>query len=234
MIQGRRVLGLVTARGGSKGLPGKNLAPLGGRPLISWTLAAAGASRYLDRCLVSTDDDEIARVAAEAGGEVPFLRPAALATDHATSVDVALHALDASGEAADLLVLLQPTSPLRRTEDIDGALEHLVATGAPSCVGVAPADPPPEQLYRPAEGGRLVPLLPEAPREVRRQDRPPCWAVNGAVYVVDVSWFRRGRAFVGPETVGYLMPRERSIDIDDALDLAVAAALLDRGGAAPG
>ena len=226
MIHGKSVVAVITARGGSKGLPRKNVLELAGRPLIAWTIAAARASRYLDRFVLSSDDDEIIQVAREWECEVPFLRPATLATDEARSADVLLHALDALGESYDYAVLLQPTSPLRTAEDIDGALRECLRRVAPSCVSVSEPEMSPYWMFRMDADGRLHRLLDDGMAAHRRQNLPPVYALNGAVYVVAVPWFRERRTFVTPETVAYVMPPERSVDVDTAANLAAADALL--------
>lgn len=229
MIDGKTLLALVVARGGSKGLPGKNILPIQGKPLIQWTIDAARQSRYIDRLVLSSDDDQIMKVAEQGGCEVPYRRTAALATDGATSVDVAVDALQRL-PGYDFLVLLQPTSPLRMAEDIDGAVELLVASGAPSCVSVRPAEDHPYWTYRLNERGQTVPFAePVGEMPQRRQDLPAAWCLNGAVYVVRVDWFLAERSFLNAETVAYRMPSERSIDIDTAADVARMEALLAEG-----
>lgn len=221
MIDGLRVLALVPARGGSKGLPRKNVLPLDGRPLIGWTLAAAAGSRYLDRCVVSTDDAEIAAVARAEGGEVPFMRPAKLASDRADSFSVISHALGQL-PGYDLLVLLQPTSPLRSAEDIDATLETLLQHRAPACVSVVEPGKSPYWSYRTDDNARLVPLLEPRFSRMRRQDLPTAYVLNGAVYAARTEWLSIQRGFVGDGTVAYIMPAARSVDIDSAFDLALA------------
>ena len=216
MIDGLSVLALITARGGSKGLPGKNIRPVHGRPLIDYTIAAARTARSVDRVVLSTDDDAIASVAVECGCEVPFRRPAALASDDARSIDVVLHALGQL-PAYDLVVLLQPTSPARTAEDIDEACHQLVSRSAPSCVSVTVASQSPYWMYRLEGDGRLHPLLEPPIAASRRQDLPPAYVLNGAVYVARTDWLRTHGAFVGHGTIAHVMPPERSIDID-ALD----------------
>ena len=172
MIGQLSVLALVTARGGSKALPGKNIRRVNGRPLIDFTITAASASRCIDRIVLSTDDDAIAQVAIASGCEVPFVRPAHLAGDEAGSIDVVLHAL-AVLPRHDLVVLLQPTSPARTAHDIDAACEQLVRHGAPSCVSVVLADQSPYWMYRLGSDARLAPLLDAPGGASRRQDLPP-------------------------------------------------------------
>ena len=225
MIEGLSVLALIPARGGSKGLPGKNIRPAGGRPLIDFTIAAARAAQCVDRVVLSSDDDEIMRVARDCGCEVPFRRPAELATDEASSIDVVLHALDAL-PAHDLVVLLQPTSPLRTAEDIDGACRLMLQRDAQSCVSVTPAEQSPYWMFRLSGDGLLDPLLTDSARASRRQDLPPVYVLNGAVYVARCEGLRRERSFVGPRTVGYVMPAERSLDIDTPADFEAFARLV--------
>jgi len=222
MIDGRTVLGVIPARGGSKRLPGKNLLPVAGRPMIAWTVAAARGSKYLDRLIVSTDDPRIADAARGLGVKVPFLRPSALSSDTATSEDVLIHALDAVGGDFALAVLLQPTSPLCRTEDIDSALETCVAGDAPACVSVYVPAKPLAWLMTKNGAGCLRRVF--APSQVPE----PAYMPNGAIFVIDVAAFRRGRTLYPADAVPYVMPAERSIDVDTEADLAVAEALLQR------
>lgn len=225
MILGERVLGLIPARGGSKGLPGKNIMHLGGIPLVVWTIRAAQASRFIDNIVLSSDDPLIMNVARDAGCDVPFSRPPELATDHASSVDVALHALE-KVEGYDWLVLLQPTSPLRTANDIDAAIELCSKSKADSCVSVSEVSESPYWMYRLDREHRLSPLIPPQPEIVRRQDLPPIYALNGAVYLIRVDTFRAMRRFVHAETVAHVMPRERSIDIDTLEDFETASRLV--------
>ncbi|MCE4538175.1 acylneuraminate cytidylyltransferase family protein [Pelomonas sp. P7] len=229
MIDGLSVLALVPARGGSKGIPGKNIVSLGGRPMIAWTIEAARDSRYVDRVVLSSDDATIMKVAADYGCEVPFERPDRLATDEASTMDVVFDALDRL-PAYDLVVLLQPTSPLREGADIDASLERLLASGAPSCVSLRRAREHPYLTYRLADDGAMVAYAqPSQDQSLRRQDLPAAWCLNGAVYAAHTDWLRKHRSFVSPETVGYPMPESRSIDIDTPADLnAAESAILAR------
>lgn len=228
MIQGRRILGLIPARDGSKGLPRKNLLRLGGHSLLEHAIAAGRAARTVDRLILSSEDPDIIQAAIAAGCEVPFIRPPELASDEARSVDVVRHALASLPERYDLLVLLQPTSPLRRAEDVDEAVKLCIRAGAPACVSVAPVDKSPAWTYRLDAAGRMAALLPEWAAASRRQDLPAVYAPNGAVYVATREWIMAEDSFFGAETVAYVMPRERSVDIDCELDLAVAETLLHR------
>jgi N-acylneuraminate cytidylyltransferase len=219
MIDGSSVLAIVAARGGSKGIPGKNIMPVAGRPLIQWSIDAARGSRHMDRLILSSDDAAIIAVARNAGCDVPFVRDAALATDDASSMDVVADALGRV-PGYEIVVLLQPTSPLRTAADIDGALTRLIETGAPACVSVREANDHPYWTFRADSAGRLVRFAePEGGMPQRRQDLPQAWCLNGAVYVARADWFMRTRTFLSAETVGFSMPAERSLDIDTFSDI---------------
>jgi len=227
-----RVLGLVVARGGSKGLPRKNVLPLGSRPLIAWTVDAARGARALSRVIVSSEDAEILARAREAGGETPFVRPAAFATDTASSLEVALHALDwlaeHEGWHPDVLVLLPATAPLRRAHHIDAAVATLLADAAlEAVVAVTEADYPPYWMLT-AKNGRLAWLFPEGGRVDRRQDLPIALRPNGSIYAVRAGALREQRTFYPRVTAPYMMPREESVNVDTALDLTLAELLLSR------
>ncbi len=222
-----RVLGVVPARGGSKGVPRKNLAPVGGVPLVVHALRHGAAARTLARTVVSTDDAEIAAVARAAGGDVPFLRPAELARDDTPTLPVLLHALaalEAAGDARyEYVCILQPTNPLRRPEDVDACVELALATGADSVVTVCPA-PHPAKLKRIVDG-RLVPYVVEETEGARRQDLgAPAWRRNGAVYVIRRKVLASGRLY-GDDCRAVEMPAERSVDVDGPGDLRIVEAL---------
>ena len=219
MIGGKSVLGLIAARGGSKGVPGKNIFVVNGRPLIQWSIDTAHASRYIDRLILSSDDSAIMEIARNAGCEVPFRRDAALASDTASAIDVVADAL-LRVPGYDIVVLLQPTSPLRIAADIDGALELLVSSGAGACVTVREVDEHPYWMFRLGDDGRLSRFAePAGGMPLRRQDLPPAWSLNGAVYVANCDWFLQHRTFLSPATVGYPMPADRSLDIDTFEDI---------------
>jgi CMP-N,N'-diacetyllegionaminic acid synthase len=220
-----KVLAVITARGGSKGLPGKNILPLAGRPLLAWTIAAANAAKGLDRLILSTDDEEIAEAARALGCEVPFIRPPELASDTATSVDVVLHACAQLPEY-DTVCLLQPTSPFRRSDDIDSCLEMFWSAAADSVISFTTLSKPAQWLFRKDAGEHISPLLP-GPINMRRQDCETLYVPNGAVYVIAVATLQRERTFYLPKTKAYVMPQERSLDIDTRLDFKLAEVLAD-------
>ncbi|MGH8249557.1 MAG: cytidylyltransferase domain-containing protein [Steroidobacteraceae bacterium] len=224
MINERSVLGVITARGGSKGLPGKNIRPLGGKPLLAWTVEAARASRYMDRVITTTDDDSIAEIARSYGSDVPFRRHASLASDHTTSVEVVLDALERC-PGYDYVVLLQPTSPLRTERDIDGALELCDQAAAPACVSVCRAAQSPYWMFTVGSDKSIKPLFPDR-LPARRQDLPAVYSLNGAVYVAVTERLRAERTFITSRTVAYEMPADRSVDIDAESDLQRAESCL--------
>lgn len=222
------VLGLITARGGSKGLPGKNIAPVLGRPLIAWTVDAAMKSARINRTVISTDDASIADAAREAGAEVPFLRPAELARDETPHLPVVEHAvrwLMDDGWTPDLVVILQPTSPLRLSSDIDNAVDMLLESDAPSLASVM-LTAHPHLLRTRDDQGRLTPMTDLPAVHPRRQDMEQVWWLNGAVYIIRTEALLAGKCLVGDGTLGYPMPWNRSLDIDSPSDLEDAATLL--------
>lgn len=216
-MESTRVLALITARGGSKGLPRKNVLPAAGKPLIAWTVHAALAANAVGKVALSTDDDEIMEAAATAGCDIPFRRPAELASDQTSSIDVVFHALKEL-PGYEFIVLLQPTSPLRTGADIDAAFQLMISHNAPACVSVTEVDQSPYWMYKVDDNDRLSGLLPPLTGATRRQDLPPVYTLNGAIYIAKVEWLLQSRSFLGPETIAYKMPKSRSIDIDDAHD----------------
>jgi CMP-N-acetylneuraminic acid synthetase len=208
------ILTLIPARGGSKGIPRKNIRVFEGKPLIAWTIAAAKESRYPMRIVCSTDDSEIASVAAEFGAETPWLRPDDLATDEASTYDVALHAIEAIGREFTHLLLLQPTSPLRVGEDIDGAIEMALVASADAVVSVTDSPAHPYLTYRIGLDNGVEPFCRPAGVSLRRQDLPPAYVLNGALYFNRIESLREHGTFFPSNTLAYRMPNERSIDID--------------------
>lgn len=229
-------LGIIVARGGSKGFPGKNIHPLAGKPLIVHTIQAAQHSRLLDAFLVSTDDQAIAQIAKAVGASVPFMRPPELVTDEVPIWPTLLHATEywekATGRRAETVVMLQPTTPLRTGEDIDGCIAQFGSTKADICVSVSKAhDSPYFNMVEPIPGypDRLRPCTDFMRKHSRRQDAPPVYALNGGVYVLRRSLFPGLESqFQVDSYAVYEMPRSRSVDIDDPEDMALAEWLLSR------
>jgi len=230
-----KILGLIPARGGSKSIPDKNLAPLLGKPLIAYTIEAALKSQRLSRTIVSTDSQAIADVARESGAETPFMRPPELARDETPALPVIQHAVrhieENEGWRADVAVYLQPTSPLRRAGHIDEAVDLLTGQGADSVVSVMPV---PHQ-FNPAsvlrlEEGRLKPFLAGQDHPLRRQEKPEVWARNGpAVLAATYETIMLRGELYGPRTLPLFMTPRESIDVDDPFDLELAAWLLGHG-----
>jgi CMP-N,N'-diacetyllegionaminic acid synthase len=222
-------LALVVARGGSKSLPRKNLAPLAGRPLIAWTIEAALRCREMDRVVVSTDDDEIAAVSRTLGAEVPFLRPPELAQDSTPTMPVIVHALhwleDEQGYVPDAVVVLQPTSPLRIADDITGAITLARERSADSVISVSVAWSHPHLMKKIAADGRLEEFMAH-PRVDRRQDLEPVYSLNGAIYLARRAPLMENETFYGPHTYAYVMPPERSLDVDSPWDLHLCDLIL--------
>lgn len=225
-MQSDKVLALITARGGSKGLPRKNVLVAGGKPLIAWTVQAALNASSVNRVVLSTDDDEIMTAAAVAGCEVPFRRPPVLASDQASSMDVVIHALSEL-PGYDYVVLLQPTSPLRTSFDIEAAFKCLRDHDAPACVSVTEAEQSPYWMYTLSGEDRLYSILEPQPNCSRRQDLPPVYVLNGAIYIAKIDWLLQTRNFLGPDTVAYKMPKDRSLDIDDEMDFQRFIQIID-------
>lgn len=226
MIANLKVLAIIPARGGSKGLPGKNIKLLHGKPLLAYTLEAAQRSRYIDRIILSTESEAIAHVAKAMGVDVPFLRPAELATDETPTMDVVVHVMDSLPEQYDILVVLQPTSPLRTTKDIDNCLELLLEKEGNAALSVVEIDHPVEWANVIPEDGRIDNFIPPAIRFTPRQNLPKRYRVNGAVFVAKTDYLLAHRNFFHQDCYAYVMPKERSVDIDDQLDFAFAEFLL--------
>ena len=224
-----RFLFLIPAHGGSKGLPGNNLKRVGGLPLVgrACRLAREVAGRLDDEAMVlcSTDSEEIASAARQWGGEVPSIRPPELASDVARTMDLVLHVLDTLDRAVETVILLQPTSPLTTSEDIEGALDLFNRAGAPFLTSVCETEHPVEWQYRLGEGACLRPLHDREPVH-RRQKAPRSYRLNGAIYIMAPGALRAAGGFTMEEAIGYVMPTERSVDVDHPADLHMAEALL--------
>lgn len=218
-------LAIIPARGGSKGLPRKNLQRLSGKPLIAHTIEAARVARSLQRIVVSTESPEIAEVGRQYGAEVPFLRPPELAGDETPTLPVLQHVLAkleaTEGCTPEIIVVLQPTSPLRRAEDIDRAVDLLERSGADSVVSLCAAEHHPAWMKR-LEGDRVLPFLENAPEYTRRQDMPPVYRLNGAIYISRRRILMQENRILGQDTRGLVMDAESSVDIDTLFDLKLA------------
>lgn len=230
-----RVLGLIPARGGSKGVPGKNIKLLAGKPLLAYTAAAALAAQHLSRVVLSTDDEQIAAVGRACGIEVPFLRPAELAQDHSPTLPVVQHALrtlEAAGEQFDAVCLLQPTNPLRRAVDIDACITLFAREQADSVVTVlpVPAEYNPHWVYFRAADGSLRLSTGESTPIPRRQALPPAFHREGSVYVTRRDVILEENSLYGQRVLGVELDPARSVNIDTPDDWAHAEALLQTTG----
>ena len=222
-----KVLAVIPARGGSKGLVRKNILDLAGIPLIAWTIEAAKRSKYIDRVVLSSDDDEIMAVAKHYGCEVPFRRPSALASDDAASLDVLFHAME-KVPGYDYVILLQPTSPLRTSTDIDSAFEMMMSSGVNGCVSVCEVAKSPFWMYSLDKNNLLSKLLPLPLGGHRRQSLPASYELNGAMYLAKIESLYIDKSLIPEQTIAYEMSRDRSIDIDCLLDLQKCEEYLDK------
>jgi CMP-N,N'-diacetyllegionaminic acid synthase len=233
-----KILGIITARGGSKGIPGKNLKPLAGRALLAYTVDAARDSRALDRVILSTEDAAIADAGRSLGCDVPFTRPAELSKDDTPHLPVIQHAAqwmrDHAGYQPDAVMILQPTSPLRSADDIAGAARLLESSGADSVVSVSEVSSHahPMRMLRVDDRGNAVLFATGEPvrrRINRRQDLPQAWVMNGAIYACRTSvLFDSEPSLYGDRVAAFAMPAERSVSIDDFEDWAEAERALAR------
>ena len=226
----KSVAAIIVARGGSKGVPRKNLRPLAGKPLIVHTFEAARASRHLERILLSTDDPELAELGRQHGVEVPFLRPAELATDRSPVIDATLHLFQWLEKQEQYFptfgLLLQPTSPFRTGLDIDGAIELAESRRADAVVGVVPVGHHPLQMKRMDADGRLWNWMETDAATNRRQDLPVLYGINGAIYLVRREVLLEKKTWCPGGAFAYVMPESRSLDIDTEWDLHVAECVL--------
>lgn len=226
------MLALIPARGGSKGLPGKNIKMFNGQPLISYTIQAAREAEIIDRIIVSTDDPDIASIAREYGAEIPFMRPSELAADDSPALDAYLYTLDRlskeEGKKYDDVVILLPTAPLRTSHDIDQASKIFFEKNADSVISVVETPHPPEWFkliddkgvlrnYRTGEG---------VENNRNRQEYPKTYIPNGAIFIFKTSFLKEKRTYYSDKTFPYLMAKEKSIDIDDIVDFTCAEVLM--------
>lgn len=221
-----KVLGLIPARGGSQTVKRKNMVELGGVPLIEWTIRTA-LSSSIPRVIVSTDDHEIATFSESRGCEVPFIRPRELATNSALAIDVVNHALDAIDEEFDAVMLLQPTTPFRLTEDIEESLRIIGEASSVISVSAVEGSHPARMKY--IEHGFLIdPPFAEPIENMPRQELRKVFIRNGAIYLTRTSFLRQ-RTFKGPNSRALIMPEDRSVNIDSEFDLTVARAIVKSG-----
>lgn len=225
------ILYIIPARGGSKGLPGKNIKLLAGKPMIAYSIEAALKSKYQGTVFVSTDDTAIADAAKQFGAQVPLLRPAELATDSASTTDVIIHSLNYYKQQQlifDLIVVLQPTSPLRTSADIDAAIDALISKQAEAIVSVCENEHHPLWSNTLPDNGSMAQFIREDIKGKNRQQLPVHYRLNGAIYVSFVEAFLKNKGFVHSGTYAYIMPTERSVDVDHLIDFKLAELLLNQ------
>lgn len=231
MISGKSSVAIIPARKGSEGLPGKNLLPLCGKPLLAWTAEQAAKSRLLDEVILSTDGADIASVGRACGLRVPFLRPAALATSEAPTLGVIRHALEylrvEEGKSFDYTVLLEPTSPLREKDDIDRMLEELDRRSADydSIVSLGKVCEHPSILKR-WEGQKVSPFCPDLPKAGRRQELEPAWFPYGVAYIAKTEVLLRENTFYTSRCLGFPLQRYQNYEIDSIHDFVCVAAMM--------
>ncbi len=227
-----KILAVITARGGSKGIPRKNIKELGGKPLIAYSIEAAKKSNLISHLIVSTNDDEIAGIAKKFGAEVPFIRPAELASDTSSHVEVMQHAVRFMEEQLaitfDYAVILQPTSPFRLVEDIDETLRILMESGADSGVSMMELEGDHPVKIKKMDGNKVLPYCVLESEGVRRQDLPKAYKRSSAVYAVKRDVLINQGMIFGNDTVGHIVPGERSIDIDTEYDWIRAEYMLKK------
>ncbi len=229
MIIDKKILAIIPARGGSKGIVGKNIKELNGKPLIAYTIEEAKKSEYINRIVVSTDNEGIANISKKYGAEVPFLRPLELAQDDTPTIECVIHMLNVLKENEDYIpdyvCLLQCTSPLRTFNDIDGTIEKLLSTGLDSAASVCEAEVNPywTNIFN---GERLEYFFKDGKEITRRQDLPNVYRLNGAVYVAKCDVLKNEMTFETEYTTGYVMDKNSSIDIDDIIDFKFAELLM--------
>lgn len=227
MYKDKTILALITARGGSVGIPRKNIKPLGDKPLIAWTIEAAKQSKYLDRLILSSDDAEIIEVAKQFDCEVPFVRPAELASNEMGSMPVILHAIENAGGDYDYLLLLQPTSPFRRPEHIDEIIEHCLGAEENMMVSVKESSKHPTAMFE-IEEQCLKPFFGHS-ETLRRQDAPLAYEHNGALYLAKVDYLKVCQSYNASDVRPYVMTGPSNLDIDTPSDFEYAEFLITKG-----
>jgi len=226
-LNNKRCLAVITARGGSKGLKGKNKRLLLGKPLINWTIAAALESNYVNKVLVSTDDKEIATISEDAGAWVPFVRPSNLSGDQASHIDTVLHAIswveDKETEVFDYIVLLQPTLPFRTCDDIDESIGLIIERNVSSVIGLTEVDDNPALFKKMSDDLVLENYYNDViEKDLRRQDCGSVYKINGAIYLCSINFLKSSKSWYGNDSIGHVMPASRSVDIDTEQDLLFA------------
>lgn len=224
MINNKKILAIIPARGGSKGVPRKNLRSVAGKPLIAWSIEEAKKSRYIDRLILSTEDKEIMTTAEEYGCDVPFVRPLHLAKDDTPGIAPVLHALKHMPDF-DYVMLLQPTSPLRSVEDIDRCIENFESSERSSSVSVTLSGKSPFWMYT-INNNEMKPFIKQHEIILRRQDSPDIYELNGSIYIAQTEWLSKNETFLYEGTLPYIVPGMRSFDVDTEDDLYLCDLIL--------
>jgi len=222
-----KVLGIIPARGGSKGLPRKNIKTICGKPLIEWTINSAKASNVISDIFISTDDEEIAEIVRSLGMEVPFLRPKKFAQDDSSTFDVIKHVLDSYSNDFDYIILLEPTSPMRTADDIDNAFNLLLKYKHKSIVGIAKIESqhPSFSVWKNIDG-TIKSVIDMAGKAVRRQEVDDIYYYEGSLYISEVREYLRRKTFYHESTMGFVMPKYKSLEIDDLDDFIMTESLM--------
>lgn len=224
------MLAIIPARGGSKGVPRKNIKDLAGKPLIYYAIKAAKESKYIDRIIVSTDDEEIAKVALKYGAEVPFLRPKEFATDTAKAIDTYIYTVDRLNKTYNDTIkeftVLQPTSPLRTSTDIDNAIEIFYKNNAETVISVVKAEHPPTWYKKISKDGILVDYFQSVDNSLNRQEAEETYLPNGAIYVFKYDSLKYNYGYYNQKTYPYVMTTENSVDIDTIIDFKLAELIM--------
>jgi len=227
MYKNKKILALITARGGSKGIPNKNIKILGNKPLLAWTIDEAKKSQYIDRLILSSDSENIINIANKYGCEAPFVRPKELAEDTSSSIDVILHAVKTINEEFDYLMLLQPTSPFREVVDIDKVIEQTIDSNVELMISISRVKKHPSYLYK-IENDKLIPYI-DVNKQLRRQDMPETYEHNGAIYFCTIGYIKKNKTYNNKNAVGYEMFGNANLDIDTSEDWEYAEYLIEKG-----
>ncbi len=231
MYKDKTFLAIIPSRGGSKGLPGKNIKELCGKPLIAWSIEAGSKNKYIDEVMVTTDSQEIANIAKQYGANIPFLRPKELASDTATTFDAAKHTIEfyknELNKEFDYIVLLEPTSPLREVLDIDNAIEKLLRSNANSIVGICKTeDQNPAFLVKKDGNGFISGYENKDMKVLRRQEIEDIYFFEGSLYISDITTYLYRKSFYHKDTIGYEVPKYKALEIDDIYDFIMVEAIM--------
>lgn len=226
MINNKKILAVITARAGSKRLPNKNILNLAGKPLIAWTIDTAKKTKYIDKLIVSTDSKDIAEISKIYGAEIPFLRPKELANDKADSISVLKHSIEFFNKEYDYILLLQPTSPLRTTTDINKAIEMLNQE-TKAVVSVCETEHSPLWSNTLPKDLSMANFIRPEIKNKRTQDLPKYYRLNGAIYISEIDYFYQNNGFIGNKTRAYIMSQQNSVDIDTELDFMFCEVLIN-------